>query len=154
VNNSGLILILFVVTSFLTASRTSIMAQGTNRTYGRRVLTVIDALAEAGIKHDIVTIDCLYSDDYCHTNADGSVMTKAQVISHYKSPSGVTVESSRHDEDRIQVDGNMAVLSCRVTVSGREDEQAFTRTYRVTYVLSRQHGRWQVVASHASIVTR
>ena len=153
-NNSRRILILFVVTSFLTASRTSIMAQGTNSAYGRKVLTVIDALAEAGIKRDIVTIDRLYSDDYFHTNADGSVMTKAQVIAHYKSPSGVTVESSRHDEDRIQVDANMAVLSCRVTVNGRDDEKAFGRTFRVTYVLRRQHGRWQVVASHASFIMR
>ena len=70
-NNSRLILILFVVTSFLTASRTSIMAQGTNRTYAGKVLTVIDALVD-----------------------------------------------------------------------------------RVTYVLRRQHGLWQVVASHASFIVR
>lgn len=101
-----------------------------------------------------MTIDRLYSDDYFHTNADGSVMTKAQVIAHYKSPSGVTVESSRHDEDRIQVDGNMAVLSCRVTLNGQDHENAFSRTYRVTYVLRRQHGLWQVVASHASFIMR
>jgi hypothetical protein len=56
------------------------MAQGTNSTYGREVLTVIDALAEAEIKRDIVTNDILYLDDYFHTNADGSVMTKAEVI--------------------------------------------------------------------------
>lgn len=131
-NNSRLILILFVVTSFLTASRTSIMAQGTNSAYERKVLTVIDALAEAGIKRDIATIDRLHSNDYFHTNADGSVMTRAQVIAHYKSSSSVTVESSRHDEDRLQIGGNMAVLSCRVTANGRDDEKAFTRTFRVT----------------------
>ena len=44
------------------------------------------------------------------------------------------------------------MISCRVTVNARLDEQPSTRTYRVTYVLRKSHGRWQVIASHASII--
>ena len=148
------ILTLLVIASLSMASRKASIEQRPNSTDEREISSVIDSLADAGMKRNVVVIDRLYSDDFFHTNADGSIMTKAQVIASYKSPAGVTVESSRHDEDRIQVHRNMAVMSCRVTLNTRVDERSSTRTYRVTYVLRKAHGRWQVTASHASIILR
>lgn len=145
------ILTLLVIASPSMASRKASIEQRPNSDE-REISSVIDSLADAGMKRNVAVIDRLYSDDFFHTNADGSIMTKAQVVASYKSPTGVTVESNRHDEDRIQVHRGMAVMSCRVTLTARVDELSATRTYRVTYVLRKAHGRWQVTASHASII--
>jgi ketosteroid isomerase-like protein len=140
-------IILFILLS-------SVSSSAARKDDEREVLKTIDALAEAGMKRDLATIERLYSDDYFHTNADGTIMTKRDVLSFYRNASGGTIESNKHDEDRIQVHGAMAVVSTRVAIKGRSAEgQAFALTYRVTYVLNKGRGSWQVTASHASLMT-
>lgn len=119
----------------------------------REVLAVIEQLAAAGVRRDAAAVGRLYSADYFHTNADGSVMTKAEVLEGYKSPSPLTVEVNSHDEDRVQVGQGAAVVNSRVTYKGRAGAQPFSRVYRVTYVLRKVKGGWVVAASHASLIT-
>lgn len=129
-------------------------ARGTSVEAARRdVLAVIDRLAEAGIRRDVKAIERLYAEGYFHTNADGSVMTKAQVLESYRAPSDVRVETNRHDEDRVQVFGETAVVNSRVVYKGLAGGEPFSRLYRVTYVLRKRGGAWQLVASHASLLT-
>lgn len=142
----------FLVLLFILLS--SMSSSAARKDNEREVLKTIDALAEAGMRRDLATIERLYSDDYFHTNADGSIMTKQDVLSFYRSASGGTIESNKHDEYRIQVHGAMAVVSVRVFIKGRTASgEAFARTYRVTYVLNKRRGLWQVTASHASLMT-
>ena len=124
----------------------------TNKAAEREVLAVVEKLADAGMKRDVKTIDKYYSDDFIHTNADGSMMTKAQVLASYTSPSRVTIESNKHDEEKVLLYGETAVLTTRVAYRGRVGDQSFNRLYRVTYVLKKMKGRWQVIASHASLI--
>ena len=58
---------------------------------------------DAGVRRDVSTLARLYADEYFHTNADGSLMTKAQVLDSYKAPPTATIESHRHDEDKVGV---------------------------------------------------
>src|SRR4051812_12580013 len=67
----------------------------------KEVVASLDALAEAGLKRDVATLDRLYSDDYFHTNTDGSIMTKQQVLAFYKAPPTAITESNGHDEDKV-----------------------------------------------------
>ena len=117
------------------------------------VRAVINALAEAGLKRDVAAIDRIYADDYFHTNADGSVMTKEQVLASYRVPAQVALDSEEHAEDRVHVSGGVAVVSGTVTLKGREGDRPFVRTWRVTNVLRRQGSRWQIIVSHASFIT-
>ena len=73
------------------------------------VIAFLDTLTEGGRKRDVATLDRLYSDDYSHTNPDGSIMTKAQVLVSYKAPPTAVIESDQHDED---AELNPAVPSC------------------------------------------
>jgi ketosteroid isomerase-like protein len=77
---------------------------------------------------------------------------KVEVMRSYREPAKAAIDGSRHDEDRIQVHGDLAVVSSRITVTGRAADQSFTRYYRVTYVLRKDEGRWQVANSHASLL--
>jgi ketosteroid isomerase-like protein len=118
----------------------------------RAVRAVIAELADAGMRRDVAAIDRIYAAGYFHTNADGSVMTKEQVLASYRAPAQAAFESNEHAEDRVELYGDAAVVGGTVTLKGRMNDQPFVRKWRVTYVLVRRAGRWQIVASHASVV--
>ena len=118
----------------------------------RAVRAVIAELADAGMRRDVAAIDRIYADGYFHTNADGSVMTKEQVLASYRAQASARFESNEHAEDRVELYGDAAVVGGTVTLKGRMNDQPFVRKWRVTYVLVRRGGRWQIVASHASVV--
>ena len=118
----------------------------------RAVRAVIAELADAGMRRDVAAIDRIYAGGYFHTNADGSVMTKEQVLASYRAPAQAAFESNEHAEDRVELYGDAAVVGGTATLKGRMNDQPFVRKWRVTYVLVRRGGRWQIVASHASII--
>lgn len=119
----------------------------------QQVLSVLRTLAEAGLKRDVATLERFHSDDFFHTNADGSMMTKSDVLDSYKAAPTVTIESDQLDEEKVQLKGDAAVVSCRVTLKGRTaDGRPFTTPFRVTYVLRRQGESWILTASHASVM--
>jgi ketosteroid isomerase-like protein len=80
-------------------------------------------------------------------------MTKEQVLASYRAPAQAALDSEEHAEDRVHVSGGVAVVSGTVTLKGREGGRQFVRTWRVTNVLSRRGGRWQIIVSHASLIT-
>ena len=116
------------------------------------VVQVIDRLIEAGLKRDVQVIDRLYSPTFFHTNPNGSVMTKEQILAIYKSPPTGRIDSSIHDDDRVEILGKTAIANNRAIIKGTVDGKPFESKYRVTYILQRQHGRWLIVASHASLI--
>lgn len=120
----------------------------------QEVVDVLDRLTSAGLKRDVAALDQLYADDYFHTNADGSRMSKQDVLKSYRDPPTALVESSAHDEDRVQVHGDLAIISSRIKIAGRIADQPFTRSYRVTYVFRKAEGRWLVATSHASLLAQ
>src|SRR6058998_3410037 len=88
------------------------IARAANRTHGseQEVLAVIDQLTNAGLKRDVAALDRLYAEDYFHTNADGSLMSKEEVMRSYREPAKVAIDGSKHDDDRIQVHGDLVVV--------------------------------------------
>lgn len=118
----------------------------------KEIIGVIDGLINAGIKRDVATIDRLYTADFIHTNPNGSIMTKEQVLAIYKSAPTAVIESSVHDEDVVRIYGNSAVVTNRAIIKGKTGDKPFESKYRITYFLNKQHGKWLIAASHASIV--
>lgn len=116
------------------------------------VLAFLDTLTEAGFKRDAARLDRLYADDYFHTNSDGSMMTKSQVLASYKAPPSTVIESDRHDDDKVWIRGNVAYVNTRVTIKGRTNNQPYERQWRVTYLFEKTKGKWRAVTSHASLI--
>ena len=116
------------------------------------VLATFDRVNAAGMKRDAATLDTLYTDDYFHTNPDGSVMDRATVLASYHQPTQFTFSSSQRDEERVQVHGDCAVMSLRLTLQGKRGADPFSSQYRVTYVLRRAAGQWKVANSHSSLL--
>ncbi|HSE50120.1 MAG TPA: nuclear transport factor 2 family protein [Terriglobales bacterium] len=116
------------------------------------VLAALDRLNQAGLRRDAAALDRLYTEDYFHTNPDGSVMDRATVLESYRQPTQFTFSSSDADEEKVQLHGDTAVVNLRLTLHGKRGEDPFTSRYRVTYVLRKEHGTWKVANSHSSLL--
>ena len=148
-----LVVCLLVVITCSTAFAQGHSHQNNTRTkVEKEVIAFLDSLTAAGLKRDAATLDHLYSDSYFHTNPDGSIMTKQQVLASYKAPATAVIESSQHDEDKVWVSGNVAFVNTRVTIKGKLNDNAFERQYRITYLFEKVKGRWRAVTSHATLI--
>jgi ketosteroid isomerase-like protein len=90
---------------------------------------------------------------FFHTNPDGSIMTRAQVMESYRAPRQFTVSDEQMQDVRILVDGSdYAIVNARVILTGKRGEDPFTSQYRVTYVLRKAGNTWKVLNSHSSLL--
>lgn len=118
----------------------------------KEVIAFLDALTEAGLKRDVSLLDRLYSDGYFHTNPDGSIMTKQQVLASYKAPPTAVIDFDQHDEDKVWVRERVAFVNTRVTIRGRFNNQPYERQYRITYLFEKVKNGWRAVTSHATLI--
>lgn len=119
----------------------------------QEVLALLRTLANAGMKRDVGTLQRFHSNEFFHTNADGSMMSKSEVLDSYKAPAQITIDSDELDQEKVQLHRDTAIVSCRVTLQARDSSgREFTTPFRVTYVLVRENGGWLLAASHASVL--
>ncbi len=129
--------------------------QNSSRTKAEKeVIAFLDELTEAGLRRDVAALDRLYADDYFHTNPDGSIMTKSQVLDSYKAPTTAIIESDQHDEDKVWISGDVAFVNTIVTIRGRFNNDPYERKYRITYLFKKAKGRWRAVTSHATLILK
>jgi ketosteroid isomerase-like protein len=114
---------------------------------------VVAALRDAGLRRDVGALERLYAPNYYHINPDGSTMEREQVLDSYRRKAPMTFTSVEADEWRSILRSSFAVVSERTSLHGRTaDGQPFISRYRVTYLLERRNGSWQVLNSHASLL--
>jgi len=127
-------------------------SRNTQTKSAKEVIAFLDTLTEAGLKRDVAALDRLYAPDYFHTNPDGSLMTKEQVLASYKAPPTAVIESNRHDEDKVWIRGSVAFVNTRVIIKGRFNDQPYERQYRITYLFEKMKSGWRAVTSHATLI--
>jgi uncharacterized protein (TIGR02246 family) len=95
----------------------------------------------------------IVADDFVITFPNGSMQTKAQILSMIKMPrqAGRPTVKFYTEEVRPRVYGDTVILMGRVVTEYSRDGQIVSKEqqrYTDTYV--KRNGRWQVVASHLS----
>lgn len=85
------------------------------------------------------------------TGRTGRVTNKAQEMADILAPT-TGGGDDRLDDLRVQPYGNMAVATFRLTSSGSDAGGPYQRTARYTEVWLFREGRWQLVASHSSLL--
>lgn len=103
--------------------------------------------------HDAKAMDEIVADDFTITFPDGSMQTKAQIMTSLKSPRPAAGPSIKFHTEQVQARayGDTVVLVGMVATEYRREGTTISETkqrYTDTYV--RRNGRWQVVASHLS----
>src|SRR5205814_9758157 len=58
------------------------------------ILQTLEELSKAGMQRDVGALRRIYATNYFHTNADGSVMERDQVLRSYEEPPKAKFESS------------------------------------------------------------
>jgi pimeloyl-ACP methyl ester carboxylesterase/ketosteroid isomerase-like protein len=119
----------------------------------RKVMAAVKALRHAGLTRDVEALERLYAPDYFHTNPDGSLMTREQVLASYRAPPTLALHSVEAEEPKVVLRGDFAVVSERLALRGKTSEgHPFVSHYRVTYLLERWESAWRFLNSHASLL--
>jgi uncharacterized protein (TIGR02246 family) len=117
------------------------------------VRRVVEQVAESFDHNDPDLLDRLTTDDYTFVTPAGTIQTKEQRLAPMRSGQ-LHYTSARYDEIVVRVYGATAVATARVVVQSRMGTTDMSGAFRATLVLSKIHGRWLMVASHASALAR
>ena len=109
-------------------------------------------LARAWVSGDRATIERTIAPDWRVTGPDGRVTDRARLLAE-------VFETRRHRIRRVEIDavnarvfGDAAVVTGRTHGVGEFDGSPYDVTVRFTDTFVRRDGRWQAVASHASLL--
>lgn len=104
---------------------------------------------DALVKRDTKFIDGVWAAEYKRINPNGTIVDKKQRMDAMNNPAN-ELESLSHDDVEIRVFGDTAVQTSRVTAKLKNQPEP--NRVRVTNVWVKRDNRWQIVASHASII--
>ena len=104
---------------------------------------------QAQISADAVALDRIYADDFTGVGPSGTLRTKKDVLSDFKSGS-LKFQSITTDDVQIRVYGNAAVEVGLSTMKGYDAAKEVPEENRFTRVWIKQGGRWRLVANHYS----
>ena len=125
-------------------------ASGDQRRIVEQVIRKLDnERIQAQIHADAVALERIYAPDFIGVGPSGTVRTKPQVISDFKS-GDLRFQSITTDDVQVQVYGNAAVETGRSTMDGQDKGKAVPRETRFTRIWIKQEGRWRLVANHYS----
>ena len=106
---------------------------------------------QAQIGADAMALDRIYGDDFIGVGPSGTVRTKPQVISDFTSGE-LKFQSITTDEVQVRVYEKTAVETGLSTMIGQDKNKVVPRDNRFTRVWVKQHGNWQLVANHYSLL--
>jgi ketosteroid isomerase-like protein len=101
--------------------------------------------SQAIVKGDLATIDKTTADTYLFTDVTGRVSTKKELLDAFKS-GALKVKSQDPSDIKVQVYGNAAVETGKVTDQTTRDGKDSSGTSRFTRVWVNHNGNWQTVA--------
>ncbi|HMS08848.1 MAG TPA: nuclear transport factor 2 family protein [Pyrinomonadaceae bacterium] len=138
---------LFVIATVLTHSFTSI-GQTPNAKIEREIIEFRTEIREAVKAKDRKSLERFFADGFTHTHASGKVDGKAERVDFFLKGEP-TIEDVEPEEIRIVVHGKDLATAIGKTslLFGTE-----TRTFQWTGVFYKSKGRWQQIATHATLI--
>jgi ketosteroid isomerase-like protein len=127
--------------------------QDATRNVEEEVRKVQDGMIAAYLHKDVAALDRIYADEYAFIRDDGTVMTKSRTLDGFRSGGRREVLSYRHWDEKVRVNGNLAVITYRCYVNeifeGTEDSGDFA----ITRILVRRDNHWQMVGGQETRVS-
>ena len=110
----------------------------------KEVLKLEQERDQALMKNDAAWFERIFADDIDYIGAGGGIMTKRQVVDEIGSRARKW-QAVRHDEYKVRVYGNAAVVSYRSDSTMEYKGQVKTTLARTTDVYVKQNGQWRDV---------
>lgn len=117
-----------------------------------RLREIQQALSAAWIARDRDGIERLIAPDWAVTHVAGQRMTRDEVFRTMLESDATQMTASTADEIDVRVFGDAAVVTGRTHALGTQSGVPFDVRLRFTDVFVRRDGRWQAVASHATLI--
>lgn len=119
----------------------------------RELAEIQQRLAKAWVAADRAAIEEIIAADWTVTGTDGRVSTRSDVLRDTFETNVHRVLAIEIDDVRVRLFGDAAVVTGRTHGLGEYASAPYDVTIRFTDVFVRREGRWQAVASHASLLT-
>lgn len=104
--------------------------------------------------HDTSVAQMVLADDYEGVTSKGKVVSKRGVLAEIKNDKD-TYKSASNGRMDVRVFGNSAIVMGTSKESGKDKAgKEFNRAYRWTDTWVLRNGRWQIVASHTTLMPR
>ena len=116
----------------------------------RQVIDMERQMKEALLRRDADFSSRTLSEDYVAITPLGQVTTKQETIAARRSGQ-LRYESINVSDMVVRVYGDMAVVTARADVKGRQLGEDFSGPYRYTRIWVRRSGRWQTVSCQATV---
>ena len=111
-------------------------------------------LTDALAKGDASAFERYVANTFVYTDAEGTMMDKAQLVSDTRS-GALKAPSVKMDDIKVHLYGDTAVVTWRSTEKGTTYKgKDLSGQYRFTDVFVRQNGNWQMVASHGTRISK
>jgi hypothetical protein len=110
-------------------------------------------LLDSILKGDASVSDRYLSDNYVFTGPDAVVVDKTRMLADLKS-GDLKIESSTPEDMKVQVYGNVAVVTYGSTDKGTYKGKDLSGKYRWMDVFVKQKGHWQLVAGQGTPVPK
>jgi ketosteroid isomerase-like protein len=117
------------------------------------VMRIERELLNAMLKGDPSASERYFADTYVFTGPDGSVENKTQAVGDLKS-GDLKLQSASLDGAKVQVYGDTAIVTYSSNDKGTYKGKDISGKTRWTDVFVNHGGRWQVVATHGSMVPK
>lgn len=109
-------------------------------------------LAKAWIAGDRAGVEHIIAADWRSTGPDGSTSDRGRVLAQVFETGAHKIHDLKIDDVTARVFGDAAVVTGRTHGVGEFDDIRYDVVIRFTDTFVRRDGRWQAVASHASLV--
>ena len=111
-------------------------------------------LAVAWVEGDNLFIEQTLADDWSVTDLTGRVLTKTEVLEEAFSSKDRQVVSMSIDDVSVRPFDDWAIVTGRTKAAGEYQGEAAEVTLRFSDVFVNRHGKWQVVASQATLINQ
>ena len=115
----------------------------------QEVLTTESQWTQAFIESDMDTLEHLMDDSYLQVQSDGSVKTKAEVLTSFDGGQRYW-EYARSDEHVVQIYNDTAVLTGRWQAKGVNHGEAFDYSARFVSVYVKRADGWKMVSDQST----
>lgn len=147
----------FMIVASVVALSTSAIAQASDTALKQTLLKLEEDRQAAYVRGDRATLERQLATEYNHTNLRGGTTNRQDEIAFY-APGTFSLARGTIDDVSVRDYGRTAVLLGTVTWEGatyRPNPKTsidLSGHYRITRVYVKRDGRWQVAASHASLI--
>jgi ketosteroid isomerase-like protein len=119
----------------------------------REIDLLEEAWRDAALKANAVALDALLADDYMAITSSGTLQTKEQALTNFRT-GRTRFTAISYSDRKVRFYGTTALVTSVAEVKGNTPEGELSGSYRYSRVYVRdEHGKWKIVSFEANRIS-